>query len=161
KVRPRPTRRGTFYGSVSLIVAAHNEEAVLPRRLEELTGLLTESGIDGEVIVISDGSTDNTAAVARGFGDGLGLVEAWKERRGKAAALNAGSKLATGEILVFADARQTWDGDALTRLLENFADETVGAVSGDLVVESSPGFKAGVGAYWRYEKWLRKKESQI
>src|SRR5262249_54665110 len=65
------------------------------------------------------------------------------------------------DILVFADARQRWDPLALRMLLENFADPEVGAVSGDLVVESAPGVMGGVGLYWRYEKWLRKKESQI
>src|SRR6185369_1680383 len=83
------------------------------------------------------------------------------ERKGKADALTQGAAMAANEILVFADTRQRWDRNALSLLLENFADSRVGAVSGDLVVESAPGVLQGVGLYWRCEKWLRKKESQV
>src|SRR4030095_6078900 len=64
------------------------------------------------------------------------------------------------DVLVFADVRQTWAEDALVRLLENFADPAIGAVSGDLLVEAGPGSLAGVGLYWRCEKWLRRLESR-
>ena len=80
---------------------------------------------------------------------------------GKAAALTQGCALARYEILVFADMRQTWAADALRLLLENFADPEVGAVSGDLVIEAAPGVLAGVGLYWRFEKWLRRRESRV
>src|SRR5262249_16423883 len=80
---------------------------------------------------------------------------------GKAAALTEACALASGEVLVFADVRQSWAPDALGLLLENFADPHIGAVSGDLVIESAPGVMAGVGLYWRYEKWLRQRESMV
>jgi cellulose synthase/poly-beta-1,6-N-acetylglucosamine synthase-like glycosyltransferase len=80
---------------------------------------------------------------------------------GKAAALSTGAAAASSEIIVLADARQTWSPDALVRLLGNFADPDVGAVSGELIVESQPGVMSGVGLYWRYEKWLRRYESRI
>lgn len=147
--------------SVSIILAARNEEAVLDRRLKELTGLPAAAGVEGEVIIVSDGSTDGTAAIARRYqAAGARLVE-FRANRGKAAALSAGAAHSTGEVLVFADARQVWAPDALSRLLENFSDPSVGAVSGDLVVESAPGVMAGVGLYWRYEKWLRRQESRV
>jgi biofilm PGA synthesis N-glycosyltransferase PgaC len=162
KIWPRPTRRSEWIAeSVSLIVAARNEEETLPRRLDELASLIKDSGIDGQIIVVSDGSTDNTALVARGHGHGLVTVVELEERVGKGAALTEAARRAKGSILVFADARQSWHEKALTRLLENFADERVGAVSGDLVVTSEPGFTTGVGMYWQYEKWLRKKESLV
>jgi cellulose synthase/poly-beta-1,6-N-acetylglucosamine synthase-like glycosyltransferase len=93
--------------------------------------------------------------------NGLVRVVELPQRVGKAVALSRGCSEARHEILVFADARQTWAPDALKRLLENFADPRVGAVSGELIVESAPGVMAGVGLYWRYEKWLRQTESQI
>ena len=62
---------------------------------------------------------------------------------------------------MFADARQTWAKDALERLLENFDDPDVGAVSGELCVETRPGVMAGVGLYWRYEKALRRMEGLV
>ena len=68
---------------------------------------------------------------------------------------------AVHEVLVFADVRQSWAVDALPRMLSTFADPAVGAVSGDLVVRPSQGTLAGVGLYWRIEKWLRKQESRL
>ena len=65
------------------------------------------------------------------------------------------------DVVVFADARQSWAADALPRLLSNFADPRVGAVSGDLVLRDGAGVLTGVGLYWRFEKWLRRKESQL
>ena len=62
---------------------------------------------------------------------------------------------------MFADARRRWAADAMQRLLENFADPGIGAVSGELVLESIPGVMAGVGLYWRYEKWLRRSEGRM
>jgi cellulose synthase/poly-beta-1,6-N-acetylglucosamine synthase-like glycosyltransferase len=162
-VRKRSPRRAEGHRpSVSFVLAAHNEEATIGRRLEELTGLLELTGVKGEVIVVSDGSTDGTAVIAREHGkSGMVRVLERAERAGKAAALSEGCAAAANDILVFADARQTWAPTALAMLLENFADPDVGAVSGDLVVQSDPGVMAGVGLYWRYEKWLRKKESQV
>lgn len=147
--------------SVSFLLPVHNEENNLSRRLDELSRLIQAAGVCGEIIVISDASTDRSVEIARGFAEqGVRVIE-MPEKQGKAAALNAGAALTQNDVLVFADARQRWAVDALTRLLENFADPAVGAVSGDLVLESSSGVLAGVGLYWRYEKWLRKQESRL
>jgi cellulose synthase/poly-beta-1,6-N-acetylglucosamine synthase-like glycosyltransferase len=163
RLRKRPPRRAEgFTASVSIVLAVHNEGARIGPRLDELTGLLAAAGVKGEILVISDGSTDDTTAVAREHTKG-GTVRVLDlpQKVGKAAALSHGCAAAAHEILVFADARQRWEPSALKRLLENFADPSVGAVSGDLVVESAPGVMAGVGLYWRYEKWLRKQESRL
>src|SRR5262249_44541690 len=148
-------------GSVSIVVSAYNEGATIGRRLEELTGLLRISGLRGEVVVVSDGSTDGTAGIARSYGKGIVRVIELADNVGKASALSMGCAAAQNEIIGFADARQTWASDSLRLLLENFADPEVGAVSGNLVVESSAGVMAGVGLYWRYEKWLRRQESNV
>lgn len=159
--RGRPIRpQGELPRSVSVVIAAYNEEASIRRRLEELAGLITTSDLEGEIIVVSDGSTDLTAALVRAFGGPVRLLEQ-PENRGKAAALNAGTAAATGEILVFADVRQRWADTALTQLLVNFRDPAVGAVSGDLIIEAAPGVVAGVGLYWRYEKVIRRLESRL
>jgi cellulose synthase/poly-beta-1,6-N-acetylglucosamine synthase-like glycosyltransferase len=157
----RPPRLAAAPTSVSIIVAAHNEGASIERRLAELTGLIDASGLKGEVIVVSDGSTDDTVARAQAQNKGRVRVLELPTRMGKAAALTAGSEAATYEVIVFADTRQTWSPTALKYLVENFANPAVGAVSGDLVVESGPGVLAGVGLYWRFEKWLRQTESRV
>jgi cellulose synthase/poly-beta-1,6-N-acetylglucosamine synthase-like glycosyltransferase len=87
-------------------------------------------------------------------------------RGGKASALNAGVEAARHEVLVFADARQTFAGDALRALVAPLADPAIGGVSGELVLDCESGGGAstigeGVGAYWRYEKWLRRHESLV
>jgi biofilm PGA synthesis N-glycosyltransferase PgaC len=157
----RPVRRAPFEGSVSIVLAAHNEAHRIAARRDELTSLLTAGGIDGELIVVSDGSTDGTAAAARGGADRRVRVLELTENVGKAEALTRASAIATGDVLVFADARQRWAPDALPFLLEGFADPTVGGTSGDLCLESAPGVTAGVGLYWRYEKVIRRLESRL
>jgi biofilm PGA synthesis N-glycosyltransferase PgaC len=156
----RPQPLAGFTATVSFVVAAHNEETRIGPRIAELWELLVSSGVQGEIIVVSDGSTDATAEKARTHGKGAVVLEL-PQRVGKAAALSAGWMAAQYEILVFADTRQRWDGAALKILLESFADPTIGAVGGDLVLEAQPGVMAGVGLYWRYEKWLRRQESRI
>jgi poly-beta-1,6-N-acetyl-D-glucosamine synthase len=80
---------------------------------------------------------------------------------GKAVALSRACLLAKNDVLVLADARQTWSTKALKLLLENFTDPSIGAVSGDLIVSSGRGAMEGVGLYWKYEKWIRKQESRF
>jgi cellulose synthase/poly-beta-1,6-N-acetylglucosamine synthase-like glycosyltransferase len=157
---------------VSVIVAAHNEEASIERRIRELAILVNARAAGGELIVVSDGSTDRTLEIAMAVATeltdtGVGtkicpirLIDL-PSNVGKAIALNQGCLAAAHPVLVFADARQTWARDAVDRLTKNLADPSVGAVSGDLVLESASGVMAGVGLYWRFEKWLRKAESTL
>ena len=172
RLRPRgsPVRGTPFIVPVSVVIAAYNEEALIGSRVRELARLLAGLPAGGEVIVVSDGSTDKTVAVAQTaaneaeFETGSVVrcrVVELPTNVGKAAALNAGWAAASHTLLVFADARQTWAPDAIERIMENFADPTVGAVSGDLVVESALGVMAGFGMYWRFEKWLRRTESRF
>lgn len=153
-------RSESFVPTVSLVVAAHNEQDRIEARLQDLTAQLATAGLKGDVILVSDGSTDGTAEVARRFGAPVRLIEL-ATNVGKAEALNRGHAVAEGEILAFADVRQRWAPDALQHLVANFADPTIGAVSGDLVIEAEPGVTAGVGLYWRYEKAIRRLESRV
>ena len=170
----RPVRRSSAVGgrhplnfpkSVSVIITAHNEERMIGRRLTEFLDRFEACGLTGEVIVVSDGSTDGTVDRVRKFTELSGAVPVrlivLRTNVGKAAALSAGFAAATSEIVALADARQTWSPDALVRLLENFADPMVGAVSGELKVESGTGVMHGVGLYWKYEKWLRQREALL
>lgn len=166
KLRPRPVRLGVPgqpLPSVSVVITVRDEQATVARRVREFLGKIAKGGLTGEVIVVSDGSVDGTVAAARHFEGGrvpVTVIEI-NDNVGKSAALSAGCRAAVHEVIAFADARQTWADDALLRLLENFADPAVGAVSGELFVESAPGVMAGVGLYWRYEKALRRMESLV
>jgi cellulose synthase/poly-beta-1,6-N-acetylglucosamine synthase-like glycosyltransferase len=80
---------------------------------------------------------------------------------GKAFALNVGVETATGDVIIFADARQRFEAGAIRELVANFADPTVGVVSGELLLVGSAGVGESVGLYWKYEKWIRKNESRF
>lgn len=160
-LRGRPVRRGPFAGTVSFVLAGHNEAHRVAARRDELSALLRGAGVAGEVVIVSDGSTDGTAAAARaGAGDDVRVIEL-TDNVGKADAISRAVASATSDVIIFADARQRWAPDALGLLLENFADPAVGGTTGDLCLESAPGVTAGVGLYWRYEKAVRKLESRL
>jgi cellulose synthase/poly-beta-1,6-N-acetylglucosamine synthase-like glycosyltransferase len=161
RVRPSPIHRAPSDRPISIVIAAYNEEANIQRRLTELLALCAPLGCEFEILVATDGSTDRTSAIVRSFADrNVRLIE-FAQNRGKSAALTAAVQHARHEIILFADARQRWDPRTIPCLLENFADPRIGAVSGDLVIESAPGVIAGVGLYWRFEKWLRRRESML
>src|ERR1044071_4177425 len=147
---------------VSVIIACHNEASNIEARIKNLL----ESDYPArllEIIIISDGSTDLTADIARRYVSNRVHVFAYAEQRGKATALNVGAEIASGEIIIFADARQWFEPDAIKELASNFADARVGAVSGELLLDGGANATVGegVGLYWKYEKWIRKSESRF
>jgi poly-beta-1,6-N-acetyl-D-glucosamine synthase len=168
RLAPRPPKKHQFaaghWPSISIILAARNESARLPLRIANLLTL----PYDGprELIVVSDGSTDGTADAVAPFAARGDVRFLEVPAGGKPLALNAGVALATGSILVFADARQRFGAAALTALVSNFADPQVGGATGELILDCESGPSAssigdGVGAYWKYEKWLRRNESLV
>lgn len=147
--------------SYSIIVAAYNEQERIAARVNELIGHMRGVGVPGELIVVSDGSTDSTATIAMAYASENVKVLSLPINQGKANALNCGAAAAQGELLVFADIRQTWDANALSSLLCSFSAPDVGAVGGELVLVGDSGANMGVGLYWRYEKWIRTSESRL
>jgi biofilm PGA synthesis N-glycosyltransferase PgaC len=117
---------------VSIVIAARNESARLGARLDNLRSL-DYPAARRQIIVVSDGSTDGTADVVARFRPFVELVEV--SHGGKALALNAGVARARFDIVVFADARQTFAPDALRRLVAPFADPAIGGVSGELLLD--------------------------
>jgi cellulose synthase/poly-beta-1,6-N-acetylglucosamine synthase-like glycosyltransferase len=157
-LRPRPIQKAFFTPSVSIVIAARNEEANLPAKLENLQQLDYPKELL-QVVIASDGSTDRTASILLGQGSHIVPVILDKSN-GKARALNESVKRATGEILVFLDARQSIESDAISELTSCFADPGVGAVSGELLLGGSEGeSENALGIYWKIEKIVRKLES--
>jgi cellulose synthase/poly-beta-1,6-N-acetylglucosamine synthase-like glycosyltransferase len=162
RLRPRAVARGPIRPDVTLVVPAHDEEAVIEEKIRNSLALDYPEG-RLEVLIVSDGSTDETDAIARRY-EGGSLRLARLERSGKAAALNEGVRQARGEIVVFSDANSLLDPDGLVHLVENFADPAVGGVCGNKKYRAARGADAtegGENLYWRYDKWQKGRESAI
>ncbi len=159
----RPVRKGPFSGTVSVVLVVHNEAGRVAAKLANLLSSTASSQII-EILVGSDGSTDSTPAIAATFPDFRIQAVAFPERRGKPSVINDLVARARGDILLFVDARQDLAPDAIARMLENFADPTIGVVSGELVFrkDATSGAAAeGVGFYWTYEKIIRTAEGRF
>ncbi|MGD0599176.1 MAG: glycosyltransferase family 2 protein [Terriglobales bacterium] len=174
---PRPVRRGFVESpaapAVSALMVVRNEEAVIARKLENLLTLdYPQAKLD--VVVVSDGSSDRTPSILADYARDSGLPDEDRTgapsrvrtllkpvSQGKAAGLNDAIKLASGEVLLFTDARQQIESGALRLLIENFADLDVGAASGELMLGDpiSGETEKGMGLYWRIEKKIRELES--
>jgi biofilm PGA synthesis N-glycosyltransferase PgaC len=158
----RPVGKRYQEPSVSLVIAMRNERNNVQAKMQNCFELDYPPG-KLQVIVSLDAPTDGTEALVRDYADkGVEVVHS-PVHLGKAEALNRGVAIATGEVLVFADARQQFAKRAVRELVANFADDSVGAVSGELVLldEQAKEASHAVGAYWRYEKGLRAMESDI
>ena len=157
---PQSIKRSDFSPNVSVVLAARNEAHAIVKRLENLLSQDYPEELY-EIIVVSDGSNDKTNEVVASYADRNVHLIPLSERVGKAEALNRGVALASGEIIIFADARQSFEVDVVRCLVTNFADPKVGCVSGELMFidEVGSGIRTEMGAYWYYEKMIRKFES--
>lgn len=146
--------------SVTLIIAAHNEEQVLEKKLVNSLELDYPDG-RLEIIVAADGSDDGTVDVARNFVDSGVRVLHRPERLGKSAALNRAVEVARHDIVVFSDANNHYEVDAVRQLVAPFAEPRVGVVTGAKEVVEGEGHVAGEGIYWRYEDAIKRAESDL
>jgi cellulose synthase/poly-beta-1,6-N-acetylglucosamine synthase-like glycosyltransferase len=154
RVSPRLTHGGDFSPPLSVIIAVHNGEAALQKKLEATLALSYPGSV--EIIVASDGSTDGTHEIATAFAQrGVRLVEQ-ELRAGKESAQAAAIMAATGDVLVFTDVTAELDPGALAAIVRPFADPSVGSVSSEDRVDS----EEGEGAYVRFEMALRRLENQ-
>lgn len=158
-VFPKHVARQPITPSISLIIAAYNEEQTIVARLDNALALDYPAGAL-QIIVASDGSNDTTEALVASYGRGVQLLRL--PRRGKVFALNAAVAKAKGEILVFSDANSMYQNRALRNLARNFADATVGGVAGVTLYTlqgDSESSSHGENAYWSYDNWLKERES--
>jgi cellulose synthase/poly-beta-1,6-N-acetylglucosamine synthase-like glycosyltransferase len=141
---------------VAVFISAFNEEKGIRIKLHNLLeqdyqGLLT-------IIVASDGSTDRTAAIVQSFNDSRIALYDFKTNRGKAAMQNAIVPTLEHEVVIFSDATSIWPNNAIRNIVRNFYDADVGCVAVDLcfVSERDGVIEKGQGAYWKYERFLRR-----
>ncbi len=150
-----------FRTTVSVLLPIYNGEEFVEKKLESLLAQNYPAELVN-IVVISDGSTDKSDAIVESFASrGIRLLRV--PHGGKAAALNAGLKFASGEIIFFTDVRQEVDSNALRELVANFADPSVGVVTGEVQIFNAHkvGQEADMDLYWRYEFWARRQHSRI
>jgi cellulose synthase/poly-beta-1,6-N-acetylglucosamine synthase-like glycosyltransferase len=147
--------------TISVIVAAYNEEAAIEHKIKNL--LTCDYPADRlEIVIGSDGSTDRTEEIVEQYaGRGVRLVKGGS-RRGKSAIQNDAVATASGSILVFTDADCLITAGTLQQAIDNFADPGVGLVTGTAAFANSDesAITRNEGLYARYEAWIRQQESE-
>lgn len=149
--------------AISVLIAAHNEEAGIAKKLEQ-TLALDYPADKLEILVLSDGSTDRTDEIVKSFADPRVRLVRVEPRRGKTNAQNFGVRQARGEVLVFSDATTVYHPMALRYLACNYADPEVGAASGRYQYFDPQGHSpTGLGtvAFWNYENFIKMLQSRI
>ena len=153
-------RTDVEFPPVSLLIAAHNEESVIEDRLRNAL-LLDYPKAKLEIVVASDGSIDRTAEIARRYETrGVRLIDN-VARRGKASVLNSAVPALSGQIVILSDANTHMDPMAVRSLVRWFDDPEIGVACGRLVLTDPESGNNVDGVYWRFETFLKKKESQL
>ena len=147
--------------TVTAVIPVHNGEAFLTSKLQNvLTSDYPPEKLD--IIVLSDGSTDGSDAIAESFVQNGRVRFVRLPKGGKAIALSTAFPMVTADIVLLTDVRQALERDCVQKLVRNFSDPAVGAVSGTLKIRSGEtSGEAGTGLYWRYESWIRDNLSAI
>jgi len=157
--------------SVSLLVAAYNEAAVIAEKIRN--SLALDYPVDKlEVVIASDGSKDATAEIVRSFyasetggGENGGRVRLlnFEENRGKMAVLNDAVRELRGDIVAFSDASSMLAADSLRTLVQSFSDPRVGAASGvyRLLKKDQAQLGSQEDLYWKYETFLKVQEAKL
>ena len=146
---------------VSIIIAAYNEEKTIGAKITN-TLQLDYPAENMELIVASDGSTDRTDEIVRSFTDRGVVLNRVEGRKGKTEAQNQTVRIAKGDIVIFSDANALYQRDAVRKIAQNFNDEHVGGVCGNLVYSKSGNQKKNNEiVYWKFENYLKEKESNL
>ena len=147
--------------SVTLLIAAYNEQDTIAAKLENSLALdYPPSKL--QILVAADGSTDKTVEIVSRFSSRGVQLSFSPQRRGKMAAINHAMSQATGEIVVFSDANNAFSNTALRELVMPFGDAGIGVVSGAKSIISGDGALGdSEGFYWRYESFIKEKESRL
>jgi len=154
-----PHYKATKTFSVSLIIAAYNEEKIIASKIENSL-MLDYPKHNLEIIVFSDGSTDRTDEIVKNYAPlGVKLVRI-EGRKGKVFCKNEVARMARGDIIVFSDANSMYERDALKHLIKHFSNPAVGCVAGELRYTHKETV-IGEGLYWKYEQWVKRLEGKL
>ncbi len=159
--RKDPQSAGEYAPAVSMVISIYNEEKILPGKLKNIASL-NYPPEKLEVLIGSDGSTDGSNGILRDSRLPNLHPLLFPGRRGKGPVLNDLLQHATGEIVIFSDANTMYDAGSLLNLVRHFSDPTIGAVCGDLRLQSDLSTSGGIGewTYWKYESIIKSSESR-
>lgn len=160
KMIQKPETYQTYKPSVTLLIAAYNEEAVIEDKIKNSLTIDYPKDLF-QILVVTDGSRDRTPEIAKRYTN-YGIENLHEpERRGKMAAINRALPNARGEIVVFSDANNYYQADTILKLIQPFGNPSVGGVTGAKVIgQDDDSLGASEGLYWKYESFIKKQESQ-
>jgi len=160
KMIHKPEAYQTYQPSVTLLIAAYNEEAVIEEKIKNSLTINYPKELF-QVLIVTDGSADKTPEIAKRYINyGIEILHK-TERRGKMAAINRALPNARGEIVVFSDANNYYQPDTILKLIQPFGNPAVGAVTGAKVIGQGDGsLGASEGLYWKYESFIKRQESR-
>jgi len=161
RLRQKPVDYPVYLPNVTILIAAHNEQAVIASKLENTLAL--DYPLENlQIIVAADGSEDRTAEVVKSF-EPRGVELAYQpERRGKMAAINRAMSRVRHELVLFSDANNLYARETLRELVKPFSDPRVGGVSGSKnILGSGDGLTKADGLYWRYESYIKDQETRL
>jgi biofilm PGA synthesis N-glycosyltransferase PgaC len=160
KMIQKPETYPTYKPSVTLLIAAYDEETVIEDKIKNALSMDYPKGLL-QILVVTDGSRDRTPEIAKRYTPyGIEILHE-PERRGKMAAINRALPSSRGEIVIFSDANNYYQPDTILKLTQPFENPSVGAVTGAKVIGQGDGsLGASEGLYWKYESFIKKQESR-
>jgi cellulose synthase/poly-beta-1,6-N-acetylglucosamine synthase-like glycosyltransferase len=159
-IHKREVKKTLYYPDVTIIITAHNEENRIERKIKN-TLEVTYPREKLQIMIVSDGSTDNTVKLAGHYRkDGIEIL-AIETRKGKENAQKEAVLKSKGNIIVFTDVATILDPSGIEQIVSNFADPKIGCVSSEDRLTAPDGKPGGEGFYVRYEMWLRRLEARV
>ena len=157
----RPIQRSNITPEVTLLICAYNEDEVIESKIKNCFAIdYPQEKL--KIAIASDGSSDNTNQIVKKYINNQLRLFAYPERRGKINVINETVPKLSSEIIIFSDANTMYSKDAIMKLVRSFHDPSVGAVSADVILRNEETkLEVGESAYYRYERWIQKKESEF
>lgn len=162
KMMRKTVKKFDIEPTVALMIAAYNEERSIAKKIENSLSLDYPKD-KLRIIVVSDGSTDKTDEIVKSYADqGVELIRV-EGRVGKTEARNVAVRSLKEEIIIFSDATTKYKTDIVRKLIRNFADKTVGMVTGHLIYQDGDDTQMGLGQklYWKYESLIKKSQTEM
>ena len=165
----QPSAQPSHQPSLAILLCVHNEEREIRQRVDDLLSH-SASLAETQILIYSDGSSDNTVEVLQTYGSRITVVES-SERRGKTYGMNALVEIAQAELLVFTDATVRMGPQALTHLITHFQDPAIGCVCAQIIAHDHPSENSSNQSdnstadtsvkSWAFDAAIRRMETQV